>query len=232
MEDLARRSAGRWPTPLGFPSVLLISLRYTIMDVPSRRFMCHTAAHTRKGRYDGCQMTTRCAVRLSRTSARIVRPSIPMTRAPQQRLSQSPQPFAPVFAPVCISLRGCLPAAAACCSLLRRGLRPPGALACRGGWGEHGARRRQRVGSGERACFFLSAHLTRAALTSPTRDTRRLSDATLCPKGQQRVCQTWLHADTPPRGQRAMACFSLVSPPGILTIVNGGLSQTTIGHQH
>jgi hypothetical protein len=79
-----------------------------------------------------------------------------------------------------------------------------------------------------RAGFFLSARLTRAALTRPTRDKRRLSGTTLCPKGQQRVCQTVLHADMPPRGQRAMARFSLVSQPGILTIVGGGLSQTTL----
>jgi hypothetical protein len=87
------------------------------------------------------------------------------------------------------------------------------------------------VGSRARACFFLSARLTRAALTSPMRDKRRLSGATLCPKGRQRVCQTWLHADTPPRGQRAMARFSLVSQPGLLTMVDGGLAQTTLCHQ-
>ena len=87
------------------------------------------------------------------------------------------------------------------------------------------------MGSCERACFFLSARLTRAALTSPPRDKRRLSGATLCPKGQQRICQTLPHVDTPPRGHRAMARFSLLSQPGILTIVEGGLSQTTICHQ-
>ena len=107
---------------LGIPSVLVIARRSTILDVPARRVMRPPAAQTRKCRRDDFPTTTMYAVRLSRTSARIFRPSISMTRAPQQRLSQAPTAVCTQSSRPCESV-----CAAACCALLRRGLRTSGA---------------------------------------------------------------------------------------------------------
>jgi hypothetical protein len=228
LEDRARRSAGRGPTPL----------------VLSQRVSDCASVHNHRGSFaalhaPSCSPHAQVPMLRLPHDHEVGRAALshigedcssqhPQDARPHQRWSQSPTA-------VCHRLRARVHQPSrlrACrvCVRLAPATRPASArcLAGRGGWGEHGARRRQRVGARARAGVFLAARLTRATLTIPTRDTRRLSGATRCPTGRQRVCQTWRHADTSPRGQRAMARCSLGSPPRILTIVVGGRSHTTL----